>query len=951
MNWTIRNKTIVLLLIIGLLPMGVITLFSMNRVSNELLEINKNRLVSLREEKKLQVENYFKQIEGQVQTFAFNEMIVNAITNFSEAFKEVPEEIGHLYGEEQASRLRERYVYQKNNTYGAANNAIDTWFPKNKTTQILQSLYISENPNAIGEKEKLDRAKDPSFYSDMHKRFHPPIRNYLEQFGYYDIFLVEPESGYIVYSVFKEVDYATSLVSGPYSQTGIGRAYQAALKVEAGTVVMDDFASYAPSYNAPAAFIATPIYNHGQILGVLIFQAPVDRIDAAMTSNQSWKKVGLGDSGEVYLVGQDFKLRNNSRFLIEDPEGYFSILESMGVDKNILSKSKSLGTSIGMNEIHTIGTENAVAGKTGFQIIDDYRGVPVLSAYSTIEVIGHKWGILAEIDEAEAFAVQSSLRNWILVSVAILIAILIGVSMTIGGWFSRPILALVERAQLIARGNLKHEAIVISSNDEIGELGESFNMMQTSLNQMVQKAERIAQGKLDTKKMLERMAAGMDINSAAQSLANEDHLEGDLADAFRDMEKELRKLTVQASLIAKDDLNNPALNVNVIGELGDEFRTMIQQMQWFASQATYIADNDVHNENLKDDGTGTLGSAMGTMVKNLRELLQKTADQAESEQRQAEELRAKVDSMLESVQAAADGNLTAEVTISGDDAIGQMGEGLSAFLQKMRQSIADIGHNAETLASSAEELTAVSQQMAGNAEETSAQAGVVSAASDEVTASVDIVATSSEEMTASIKEIAENSSKAARIATTAVTLADQANNTITKLGASSAEVGKVIKVITSIAEQTNLLALNATIEAARAGEAGKGFAVVANEVKDLATQTADATENIRTKIEAIQTSTKSAVSAIGQISEVINEINDISSTIASAVEEQTATTNEIGRNVVEAARGTQEIAANISGVAQAAQSTTQGAVDTQKASGELSRMATQLQTLVGQFKI
>jgi hypothetical protein len=408
--------------------MGVISLFTMNRVSSELLEINENRLISLREEKKLQIEHYFKQIRGQSQTFANNEMIVNAMKIFNQAFKTVPEETAGLYGEAQANRLRERYIYQQNNTPGAADNAVDTWFPQNATSQVLQSLYISENSNAIGAKEALDRANDSSTYSQMHQRFHPAIRSYLEKFGYYDIFLVEPDTGYIVYSVFKEVDYATSLVSGPYSQTGIGRAYQAALKAEAGTVVMDDFASYAPSYNAAAAFIATPIYDQGQLLGVLIFQAPVDRIDAAMTSNKSWKKVGLGDSGEVYLVGQDFKLRNNSRFLIESPDEYFSTLQSIGVDENILSKSKTLGTSIGMNEVRTFGTENAVAGKTGFQIIDDYRGVPVLSAYSSVNVLGHSWGILAEIDEAEAFAVQSTLRNWILFSVAIIIAVLIGVS-------------------------------------------------------------------------------------------------------------------------------------------------------------------------------------------------------------------------------------------------------------------------------------------------------------------------------------------------------------------------------------------------------------------------------------------------------------------------------------------------------------------------------------------
>jgi methyl-accepting chemotaxis protein len=184
-----------------------------------------------------------------------------------------------------------------------------------------------------------------------------------------------------------------------------------------------------------------------------------------------------------------------------------------------------------------------------------------------------------------------------------------------------------------------------------------------------------------------------------------------------------------------------------------------------------------------------------------------------------------------------------------------------------------------------------------------------------------------------------------------VGVAETTNHTIAKLGESSLEIGKVIKVITSIAQQTNLLALNATIEAARAGEAGKGFAVVANEVKELAKETAKATEDIGQKIEAIQGDTKGAVQAIGEISGVINQINDISNTIASAVEEQTATTNEIGRNLGDAAKGMNEIARNITGVATAAQSTTQGATDSQKAAKALSEMAAQLQSLVGKFKL
>jgi methyl-accepting chemotaxis protein len=329
--------------------------------------------------------------------------------------------------------------------------------------------------------------------------------------------------------------------------------------------------------------------------------------------------------------------------------------------------------------------------------------------------------------------------------------------------------------------------------------------------------------------------------------------------------------------------------------------------------------------------------------------------------------------------AEGEGDLTKRLAVKSDDEIGAVAKAFNTFVDKLQGIVREISRNSGTVTSAAENLSGVTATIAANAEEMSAQSHTVASASEQATAnvnnisasaeqmssSVNTVATAIEEMNSSLNEVASNCQKESQIASNANTQARGTQEMMKRLGESAREIGKVVEVINDIADQTNLLALNATIEAASAGEAGKGFAVVANEVKELAKQTAQATYEISSKIGEMQNSTDGAVKAITAITQIIEEINTISQTIVAAVEEQSATVNEISRtigsassaaseiarNVGESARGLGEVASNISGVNKASTETSNGIVQIKRKIEELASLGSALQKSVGQFKV
>ena len=390
------------------------------------------------------------------------------------------------------------------------------------------------------------------------------------------------------------------------------------------------------------------------------------------------------------------------------------------------------------------------------------------------------------------------------------------------------------------------------------------------------------------------------------------------------------------------------LSIGVIAIVNKSINDPITNLKnALADLAAERLDTRVHNT----DYTNEIGQ-MAKAVAELQVSLQHAAKLAEAERennRIAGETTKEIGGII---AAAAGGDFTAAVRVEGKEGFFlDISKQVNQLIETSRNAFRAISKNATSLSAASEELSAVSTQMSSNAEETNAQAGSASSAATQVSSNMQTVATGVEELSVSIREISSNAIEASAVATQAVNEARATGDTMTKLGISSQEIGSVLKVISSIAEQTNLLALNATIEAARAGELGKGFAVVANEVKELAGQTSRATEEIGGNIANIQRDVQGAIDSITAISGIINKINDISGIIASAVEEQAATANEIGRSVAEAAAGSTEIARNIDSVSTVSRNTTEGANNCQQAAQDLSRMASELQSMVNKFKV
>ena len=780
----LRTRLTIAFLCCGLAPLLLASIISYRNSSNGMRAIESratedlekksmDQLVALRDSKKEQIERYFSTIRDQVLTFSEDKMVVDAMQDFRTLFREYRQqaELDSTLLAEQRRELLTYYTNEFSAEYrsqnGGASPDAERYFRQLDDDSIaLQYSYIRRNAHPLGSKHLLDASDDGTTYSQRHRDVHPVIRSYLDKFGYYDIFLVDPESGDIVYSVFKELDFSTSLLDGPYAATNFGEAFRKAnAATDKDAVFLVDFKQYTPSYEAPASFIASPIFSGDKKVGVAIFQMPIDRINGVMAFRS-----GMGETGETYLVGPDKLMRCDT---YRDQENR-SIVASFKDPQN--------------GSVNTEAVQLASQGETGVAEVTNYLGETVVCAYTPVDILGFQWALLAEITTGEAY-------------------------------------------------------------------------------------------------------------KAAQEMRDTSHAGA-------------RSMLLWNSLVA------------------------------FAATLAVVAVAVVTS---------------GKIVQPVNHSVAMLKDIAEGE-----------------------GDLTMRLDADRPDEFGELAGWFNTFVEKLHTLVSELTDNARTLNGSSTQLSDVATDLAAGATDATQQSSTVAAAAEEmavnmnnmaqstgeVSTNVKNAARSVEEMTASINEVAENAEKSALVAAQAAELVGVSNARVADLGTAADEIGKVIEVIQDIAEQTNLLALNATIEAARAGEAGKGFAVVATEVKELAKQTAAATDDIRRRIEGIQGSTGEAVDAIREISDVINNVNEVSRTIAAAVEEQSITTKQIAENVSqtataaelvasgvnESAAASQEITQSIAKVDQVLQQTAQGAKQSKESGKDFSELADQMQSLVGQFR-
>lgn len=754
----IRKKLIIACAALAIVPLLVASIFlgylAVSKSSEAIEDAASRQLISISNIKKDQIESYFNTIKSQVLTLSSSTMIVEAMSQFKVDFKKMGQEADvDQMRIELASYYSDQFAveYSKRNN-GASANPLQLLSQMDDESITLQYYYIQDNAYPLGNKHNLDAASDGSSYSELHGRYHPPIRDFLDKFGFYDIFLVDNESGDIVYSVFKEMDYTTSLLDGPYANTGIGEAFRAVYKADKRDTVLTDFDAYKPSYDAPASFMATPIFKNNKNIGVLIFQMPIDRINALMTSNEKWQDVGMGVSGETYLVGEDKTLRSQSRFLIEDKPAYLSALKKAGVSAKVINLIDSKNTSIGLQKVDNSSVSQALSGISGYHIIQDYRDVAVLSAFAPVNILGKAWGIIAEIDEQEAFNAKNELASSIQTSTVIICLIIAVIALAIGSYvalsITRPIIALSGVMTDVEMNNNLTLRGTNHSNDEIGKMATAFNSMLEKFQMLIQQvsnssiqlataSEEVSAVASDSSSNInkqraetEQVATAMnEMSATVQEVARNAVSAADAANKANEEASDGKGLAeIAANTIQKlaNDIDEAAVAVRELESHSDSIGSVLDVIKGIADQTNLLALNAaIEAARAGEQGRGfavvadevrTLASRTQVSTQEIQEMIEKLQSGSKQAVSVMELGRTQAQTGATQATDAAQSLVkitTAVATINDmNTQIASAAEEQSLVTEEMNRNIININHASEHAADGATQTTSASEELA-----------------------------------------------------------------------------------------------------------------------------------------------------------------------------------------------------------------------------------------------
>ncbi|MEM8723481.1 MAG: adenylate/guanylate cyclase domain-containing protein [Cyanobacteria bacterium P01_G01_bin.39] len=480
-KFTIKSRLMSLLFAVSFSSLLIVGVLSYLQFRKAILDEVKEKTLGVQSAKKSEIELYMRDLRSHVEILSEDRLVVDSMVEFNSAYEALKDEI---IPDNWLDGIEKYYKTQflprlSDNIQGE--QVFTNYSPTTQVSQYLQYHYVANNSYDLGEKSKLIDARDGSDYTEFHKKYHPAFSRLAAKFGYYDIFLINIEQQEIVYTVEKETDYATSLENGSYRRSGLAKVVEAVKDNPGrGFVQIADFKPYAPSYGAPAAFLAAPIYNGPHLIGILAVQLPIDRINQVLSGNQDWSQEGLGRTGQVYAVGSDLLMRSDSRLLLENSEKYIQQLSQTNISDQTIDLIKKLKTSVLLQPIDTQASNLALNGESGTEVITNYRGMTVISSYAPLRIDGLDWGLITEIERGEAFGSIYAFQIYF----GILSVILLLLISLLANWLGQNAVAPIKKLTNAVRQLQAGSDIALETNreDELGELQAAFKDLAVEIN-------------------------------------------------------------------------------------------------------------------------------------------------------------------------------------------------------------------------------------------------------------------------------------------------------------------------------------------------------------------------------------------------------------------------------------------------------------------------------------